>query len=109
MEAIQRLSPWGPCGHEPRRRASKAPHPMEVRVRVQQGRREVVSPARALLTRSSHQDTPSEEDSPPCEPEASSDVWIEEMFRNGIIPAKVPVHRSPAVMFCPLKRARSLP
>ena len=49
----------------------------------------MVSPARALLSRSSHQAAPSEEDSPRSEPEVLSDVWIEEVFRNGIIPAKV--------------------
>ena len=68
----------------------------------------MVSPARALLSWSSHQAAPSEEDSPPSESEASSHVWIEEKFRNGIIPAKVLVHRSPGVMSCPPMRARCL-
>ena len=77
-------------------------------MRVQQGRRELANSARALPSRSSHQTAPSEQDSPPSESEASSHVWIEEKFRNGIIPAKVLVHRSPSVMSCPPMRARCL-
>ena len=68
----------------------------------------MVSPVRALPSRSSHQAALSEQDSPPSESEASSHDWIEEMFRNGIIPAKVPVHRSPGMMSCPPMRARFL-
>ena len=77
-------------------------------MRVQQGRREAANSTRALRSPISHQAAPSEQEPPPSELEASSHVWIEEMFRNGIIPAKVPVHRSPALMSCPPMRAGCL-
>ena len=77
-------------------------------MRVQQGRREVANSTRALRTPIWHQAAPSKQESPPSESEVSSHVWIAEMFRNGIIPAKVLIHRSPGVTSCSPMRARCL-
>ena len=54
------MSPWGPYGHYPQRRAAKARHLPKVRVHVERGRREVTNLARASLSPGSYRAAPSD-------------------------------------------------